>query len=324
MRILHTADWHLGRIFFGVHLTEDQAYVLDQFVDLVTETKADAVIIAGDIYDRSVPPVEAVKLLDDTLTRLAFGCKTPVFLIAGNHDSPDRLGFGSRLMTYQNLHVSGSFANICDPIILSDTHGPVYFYPIPYAEPSVIKGEFHIDDSLDHNQGMQTVIRSIRSTFKPDHRNVAIAHAFVRGGIVSDSERPLTVGGTGEVDCACFSGFNYSALGHLHKSQTVYSGSDENSIGKNTNVTYSGSLLKYSFRETEHRKSVSLVTLNKKGRTTIEEIGLSPKRDVRSIKGTLEEIIRGAESDYRREDYLMVTLEDKGALLDAMGKLRDL
>jgi len=312
MRFLHTSDWHLGRIFHGVHLTDDQAYILDQFIELIQDVKPDAVLVAGDVYDRSVPPIEAVKLLDETMTRILLDCRVPVIMIAGNHDSPERLGFGTRLLARQGLHVVSRINDAPAPVILDDAHGPVYFCPVPYAEPPVVREVLSVTDALEHDGAMRLLTGRLLARVPAGARTVALAHAFVAGGEASDSERPLSVGGTGTVDCSCFQNFHYTALGHLHGPQRAGS----------AGIRYAGSLLKYSFAESASRKSVTLVEMDGAGELQIEEIALTPRRDVRCLTGYLDELITMNGDNLNRDDYLMVSLMDTGAILDAIGKLR--
>jgi exonuclease SbcD len=311
MRIIHTADWHLGRIFYGVHLTQDQAYVLDQFINLVREAKPDAVVIAGDVYDRAVPPPEAVSLLDETLSRLVIDLKTRVILIAGNHDSPERLGFGTRLLSQSGLHVAGRVG--LDPVwtSLTDAHGTVSVCAIPYAEPALVRERLGNPDILDHAAAMRAIIAKARETRPRGTRSVLVAHALVIGGEESESERPLSVGGTGAMAASVFDGFSFVALGHLHRPQRA----------GNDRIHYSGSLLQYSFSEAAHSKSVNLVELDAAGRCQLERIPLVPRRAVRCVTGTLEALLNapvGSEAD----DYLSVTLLDKGPVFDPIGRLR--
>jgi DNA repair protein SbcD/Mre11 len=312
MRFIHTADWHLGRIFHGVHLTEDQAYVLEQLVDLVEETGAEALLVSGDIYDRAVPPPEAINLLDDVIARLVLGLKIPVILIAGNHDSPSRLGFGSRLLAAQKLHVISLLSPHPDPIILADGYGPLQVYAFPYAEPAVARESLRAEDICDHQTAMRYCCELVRGRQSSGIRQILLAHAFVSGGEESESERPLSVGGAGCVEAGCFDGFQYVALGHLHRPQAIGPG----------HIHYAGSLLKYSFSEASHTKSVTLVEMDASGVQKVERVPLTPRCDVRCLKGTLPEIL-GTEADpERRHDYLKVTLLDREPVLDAMGKLR--
>lgn len=311
MRILHTSDWHLGRIFHGVHLTDDQSYILDQFVKLVGDTRPDVILIAGDIYDRSVPPAEAVKLLDEILSSILLDFGVPIVMIAGNHDSPERLGFGTRLLARQGLHLIGQLQGLA-PVVLHDSHGPVYFCPLPYAEPAVVREILADPEAVDHERAMYALVDRTVKTLPPNARKVAIAHAFVAGGEASESERPLSVGGTGTVDASCFRPFHYTALGHLHQSQN-----------NGDNIRYAGSLMKYSFSESAHTKSVTLTEMDGAGKTAQEEICLTPRRDVRCLEGFIKDILTGPQNGESREDYLMVTLQDTGAVLDAIGKLRE-
>jgi len=313
MRFIHTADWHLGRLMHGVHLTEDQACVLDQIIEVVKDARPDAFLVSGDIYDRALPPPDAVQLLDDFLTRMVIDFGVPVMLIAGNHDSACRLEFASRVLAGQELYVSGSAGLEVLTLTVGDQAGPVHFYALPYAEPSTVRERFKSDSISNHEEALRALIERVRLIHPPGERSVLLAHAFVAGGKETESERPLSVGGADKVDCSCFEGFNYVALGHLHRPQTA--GGPE--------IRYAGSLLKYSFSEADHRKTLSLVEMDEKGECSIENIALTPRRDVRRIEGYLKGILNGPEDGDSREDYVMVTLLDTGAILDAMGKLRE-
>jgi exonuclease SbcD len=313
MRILHTSDWHLGRIFHGVHLTEDQAYILEQLIELIKDRKPDVILVAGDIFDRSVPPVEAVNLLDETLSKILMDYKIPTIMISGNHDSPDRVDFGSRLMEESRLHIVGRFNKNIKPVVIEDKFGPVYFYPLPYVEPAIIRESMGVEIH-SHDEAMNVLIGNIKNTMNMDKRNVLIAHTFAAGGEASESERPLTIGGSSVVDAAYFNDFNYAALGHLHRPQKV--GGD--------NIRYSGSLMKYSFSEAVQKKHIPIIEMDEKGNVSVETIELKPRRDLRCLEGYLEDILKGPQNGESREDYLMVTLKDDGAILDAMGKIRSI
>lgn len=314
MRIIHTADWHLGRSLFEQNLLDEQAHVLQQLINLVKESEIDAVIIAGDIYDRSQPPADAISLLNTVLTSLCRELKVPTIVIAGNHDNPERIGFAQEMLSSQHLYMVGPLGGFWQPIQIEDRHGPVFFCPLPYADPAFIR-YFAGDEKIrDHHTGLQAMIRHLTGALPDSARKVAIAHAFVKGAEESESERPLTaVGGAGQVPTSLFNAFNYSALGHLHRPQSIGDG----------RIRYSGSLLKYSFAEAQHRKGVTMLEIGATGETiSLENIPLSPPRDVRCIEGFLEEILAGPKNGESRDDYLRVTLFDKGALLDPMGKLR--
>lgn len=310
MRFLHTADWHLGRLFHARSLIEDQAHVLDQFVALVREVRPDAVLIAGDVYDRAVPPPDAVALLDDVLARIVVGERVPVVMIAGNHDSAQRLDFGARLMTGQGLHVAGRVGAQASSVTLHDAHGEVRIYALPYAEPAAVRDALGLE-LPSHEAALGAQLAAIRATHPAGVRSVAVAHAFVVGGAASESERPLSVGGSGAVAAGVFDGFDYVALGHLHRPQTL-----------GTNVHYSGSLLKYSLSEAGHAKSVSLVELDGAGVARIEPIALKPRHDLRLLRGDLATLIAQAATDPYRDDYVHAVLTDTGALLDPMARLR--
>lgn len=314
MRFIHTSDWHLGRVFHGIHLTDDQAYVLDQFISFIRDAKPDAILIAGDIYDRSIPPNEAVQLLDEMLSRILIDYKVPVILIAGNHDSPQRLGFGHRLLYSQGLYIVSQLNDNLKPIAIPDKYGPVYFCPIPYAEPPVVREKLNMAEVHDHDRAMAVLTEYLTSRIPGSIRTVALGHAFVAGGEVSDSERPLSIGGVNTVSANYFRTFNYVALGHLHKAQSA----------GGEHIRYAGSLMKYSFSEANHKKSVTLVEMDALGKTKHETISLCPRRDMRRLEGFLSDILKDPGKGENREDYIMVTLKDSGAILDAIGKIREI
>lgn len=310
MRFVHTADWHLGRLFHGVHLTDDQAHVLDGFCGAVEDCKPDAVIIAGDIYDRSVPPPEAVMLFDAVLTRLAVEIGVPVILIAGNHDSAQRLGFGRKLLSQGNVHVFGPMVANIGVVTIHDGDGPVHFYGLPYADPATVRTCFSDANAVCHDSAMRCCVKNISSD---GGRRILLAHAFVVGGAECESERPLSVGGAGTVAAEVFSGFDYVALGHLHRPQSMSSGK----------VCYSGSLMKYSFSEADHSKTASIVDMDGLGACKVEYISLAPRRDVRIVKGLLADILKGPANGESKDDYIHAILDDTTALLDPMARLRE-
>lgn len=313
MRFIHTADWHLGRQLHGKRLIEDQAYLLDRLVELVKDARPDAVVVSGDVYDRSLPSTDAVQLLDDVLSRLVSDLRVPVLAIAGNHDSPTRLQFASRMLQERGLHLFGFPAASVEPVIIADDHGPVCFYAVPFAEPAMVREALQLDEIHDHQSALDAIVQAIRSTDARGARSVLIAHAFVRGASQSESERPLSVGGADLVDSASFSGFHYVALGHLHRPQKA--GSDH--------MRYAGSLLKYSFSEVNDVKGVDLVEMDRDGTCTVERVRLPALRDLRRVEGTMSDLLNGPGPGEDPEDYLLVSLIDTGAILDAMGRLRE-
>jgi exonuclease SbcD len=312
MRILHTSDWHLGRIFQNIHLTDDQAYVLEQIKGIARERAVDVIVVAGDIYDRAVPPPEAVRLLDDTLYSILLDLKIPIIMIAGNHDSPDRLSFGSRLFNHHGLHLSGTLQYPIGPTILSDSNGPVAFYAIPYSETALVREKSGSQEIREHSDAMGVIVNSLQATTPASARRVICAHAFVQGGITQESERPICIGGSGSVDTTLFDGFTCTLLGHLHRPQWF----------KESTIHYSGSILPYSFSEADHTKSVSIIDIDATGKLTSEYIPLSPRHAVRCIDGTLSQIITNGASDPSPLDYLLIRLLDTEPILDAIGKLR--
>jgi len=312
MRFLHTADWHLGRVFHGVHLTEDQAHLLAQLVELARDARCDAVIVAGDVYDRAIPPAEAVDLLDATLCKLVLDLKVPTIVIAGNHDSSRRVGFAGRVLRHQGLHMAGEVAAHAQPIALQDDAGSIHVYPLPYAEPAVVRQHLGDAEIHTHQEALAAQLEDIRRRHPKGERSIVVAHCFVSGGRASESERPLSVGGAEAVEPACFDGFDYVALGHLHRPQA-----------SGERIHYSGSLMKYSFSEADHRKAVNIVEMDARGACSVERVRLAPARDVRCVSGLMREVLEAAADSPDADDYLMVTLLDSGPILDAMGRLRE-
>lgn len=320
MKIIHTGDWHIGKIVNQTHMTDDQVHILNSLVELLAEERPDALIIAGDIYDRSVPPVEAVELLDKTLSKILLDLGIPVLMIAGNHDSPDRLGFGSQILQSKGLHIEGRLRKEIRKVSLCDEYGPVNFYLVPYAQPAIVREILGCPDIIDHDSAMNAIVRLIQQEWQPTERNVMVTHGFVRGVEeleLSESEKPLSftlsIGGTEYVDVNSFDGFVYTALGHLHGPQQA--GSER--------VRYAGSLLKYSFSEVNQHKSVTLISLGQGDDIHIEQKPLVPLRDMRRIKGKMDNLLDPAVyHDTNVEDYLQITLTDEGDLIDPMSKLR--
>ena len=309
--MLHTSDWHLGRQFHNVSLLEDQRHVLEQIVAIVRERGVEVVLVAGDIYDRSVPPAEAVQLLDEVVHRLSAECGVPLILIAGNHDGAERLGFGARQLARAGVHISGPLGPEPAPVILQDAHGPVAFYPLPYAEPATVRSQLGLEVQ-GHEQAMRALTARIRAHNGDARRSVLIAHCFLDGFAACESERPLSIGGVETVPAECFDGFDYVALGHLHGPQARSA----------QHLRYSGSILKYSFSEENQRKSVTLVDMDARGCCSVEQVALRPRRDLRVLEGDLADLLERGRRDSAAQDYLLVRLQDRHAILDPMGKLR--
>jgi len=309
MKFIHTADWHLGKLVHGVYMTENQRAALEQFVAIVEEEKPDAVVIAGDLYDRSVPPTDAVELLDEILFKINVELKTPVVAIAGNHDSAERLSFGSSWYKHSQFYLTGKLTNNFKPIHING----VNFYLVPYAEPGVVRQLVEDDSIHSHQEAMKALIGKIEENLSPNEPNVLVGHAFVLGGQTSDSERILSVGGSGCVGAELFAPFSYTALGHLHSPDAI----------SHEKVKYSGSLLKYSFSEAKQRKSISIIEMDEKGSFSHRYRSLTPKHDMREIEGHLDELLDvNFYGNQQVEDYLKITLLDEGALLDPINKLR--
>jgi DNA repair protein SbcD/Mre11 len=313
MKFFHTADWHLGKLVQGVYMTEDQRYILQDFIKAIEEEKPDAVIIAGDLYDRGVPPTEAVNLLDEVLETIVLKLKTPVLAVAGNHDSPSRLHFGSKIMKNNGYHIIGQISNPLEPIILHDEYGEVHFHLVPYADPSVVRHVFEDEEIRTHNDAMRKITETIASNMDPDARHVLVGHAFVtphgeREENTSESERPLAIGGAEHVDAHSFSKFHYTALGHLHQAHFVL----------NETIQYSGSPLKYSISEEKHKKGFYIVELDAQGKMTLEKRLLTPLREMRTVEAKMEDLLK----HQKNEDYVFVRLLDETPVLSPMEKVR--
>lgn len=327
MRFLHTADWHLGRLFHQVHLTADQDYVLRQIVGIARDARVAAVVVAGDVYDRAVPPPEAVRLLDDVLSELLLDVKVPVIVAAGNHDSPDRLAFGARVLAAQGLHLFGLPSRRTAPVVLEDPDGRVAFYVAPYAEPALVREEWPEHEVPDHEAAMRALVSSVLAAHPPSGRSVFVGHAFVQGGLVTDSERPLSVGGAGIVSASTFDAFCYAALGHLHRPQEIAApraGRDPDLLSFSARLRYAGAPLKYSFDEVGQDRSVSIVDIDAAGTPSVEVVPLRPLRELRRLEGTLEDLLADGQHapDEARDDYLVARLTDPHPVLDPIGRLR--
>ncbi|WP_447529501.1 exonuclease SbcCD subunit D [Vreelandella sp. TE19] len=315
MRLLHTADWHLGRLFHNVSLLEDQRFVLNQLVEIVDRDAVDAVLVAGDVFDRSVPPAAAVTLLDDILFELCEKRGLPVVMISGNHDSAERLRFGARHLKKAGLHILSDLGECDAPVTLTAGGVEVDVFGIPYADPAHVRSQFKVD-VRDFDGAHRFLLERIEAARRGGTPTFLMSHCFVDGASASDSERPLNLGGAESVAWEPMQGFDYVALGHLHGPQ--YRGGEH--------IRYSGSLLKYSFSEARQRKGVTLVDIDEQGQVNFEHRPLTPRREVRVLEGELEALLAAAQAEdaARRADYVLVRLSDRHAILDPMSKLRAL
>ncbi|MBK9516346.1 MAG: exonuclease SbcCD subunit D [Anaeromyxobacter sp.] len=308
LRLLHTSDWHLGRSFHEASLLDDQAWVLERLLEALRETRPDALVLAGDVYDRAVPSAEAVALLDDTLTRIA-ALGVPVIAIAGNHDSAERLSFGSRLLEPSGVHLRGALDRVAAPVALP---GKGFVYALPFVDPDVVRGLTGDEGLRGHAAATARVLAAVRAdAASRELPCVLTAHAFVSGATETpDSERPISVGTAGAVPAEALAGFDYVALGHLHAPQEVAPG-----------IRYSGSLLKYSFAEADHTKAAWLVEVER-GAARATAVPLGQKRDLLRVRGRIDELLRRPDLEPRRGDLLEVTLDDPGYVFDALHRLR--
>ncbi|PIC58656.1 exonuclease sbcCD subunit D [Sporosarcina sp. P12(2017)] len=313
MKIFHTADWHLGKLVQGIYMTEDQRYILQAFIEEIKREQPDAVIIAGDLYDRAIPPTEAVGLLNEVLQEIVIDLKIPVIAIAGNHDSPSRLHFGSTFMKDQGLYITGELSPELSPVKLQDEYGDVYFHLIPYADPSIVRHLLEDESISSHQQAMKKIIERIEQSMDKEARHVFVGHAFItkhgeKEENTSDAERPLSIGGAEYVSSDLFEPFHYTALGHLHQAHFV----------GNETIRYSGSPLKYSISEENHQKGYLIVELGGNGKVEIEKKLLIPLHDVRTVEGTMEDILEM----HHNEDYVFVKLLDTVPVIQPMEKIR--
>ncbi|GGN31370.1 exonuclease SbcCD subunit D [Streptomyces fuscichromogenes] len=313
MRILHTSDWHLGRAFHRVNMLDAQTEFIGHLVTTVREHAVDAVVVAGDVYDRAVPPLAAVELFDDALHRLA-ALGVPTVMISGNHDSARRLGVGAGLIDRAGIHLRTEPAACGTPVMLADAFGDVAFYGLPYLEPALVKDEFAVDRA-GHETVLAAAMDRVRADLAaraPGTRSVVLAHAFVTGGEPSDSERDITVGGVAAVPAGVFDGADYVALGHLHGCQTL-----------TPRVRYSGSPLAYSFSETDHRKSMWLVDLAADGTVTAERLDCPVPRPLARIRGTLDDLLADPALTPHQDAWVEATLTDPVRPADPMARLGD-
>ena len=344
MRLLHTADWHLGRIFYGQYLTDDQAHVLEnQFFSILKDEKIDGILLAGDVFDRAVPPIEAIELWDSIITRLAMDYKVPLFVVSGNHDGAERLEVGRSMLSRSGIHIWGSPHHALQPFEFEGADGKVDICPMPFSEPrrigdalglgAIVSKPVDIDMSEDslfsyvetdeqepaslnlHNydQMYQAWSDYLFKQVPKGMRSIAISHAFVMGGDVGGSERTLSIGGSEQVSPHVFKDFHYTALGHLHGPQRM--GADY--------IRYSGSPLKYSFDEHTQKKSFTIVDMNTKGQVDISTIPVEAKRDVVILEGYFEDLLNNKELQAKhKDDYVQARLLDMMPIMDGMAKLR--
>lgn len=308
MKFLHISDLHLGKRVNEFSMTEDQRYILARILDVAREESPDGVLIAGDVYDKPVPSAEAVELFDGFLTDLAR--MTEVFVLSGNHDSPERIAFGGRIMGASGVHLSPVYSGTLAPVTLKGDIGEVAVYMLPFVRPAHVR-RFHPDEDIKtYTDAVRVALAHADETSA--ERRVLVAHMFVTGASRTDSE-DISVGGADNVDVSALAGFDYVALGHIHRPQNVAPG-----------VRYSGSPLKYSFSEISDKKSVTVVELREKGEVSVRTVPLTPLRDLKEIKGTYAELTArdSYEGTTYRDDYMHVILTDEDDVPEALGKLR--
>lgn len=311
MKIMHLSDLHIGKKVNEYSMLQDQIYILKEILQIIDDEKVETVIIAGDVYDRSLPPNEALGLFDEFLYQLS-GRNVNVFVISGNHDSPERISYCGRMMTENKIFLSPVYDGNVKPITLNDDYGEVNFYLLPFVRPADIRRYFPDENIENYTDAVKVAIDNMNVDFS--ERNILVTHQFVTGAELSESE-DIIVGGTDNVSSEVFDGFDYVALGHIHREQTV---------GKD-NIRYCGTPLKYSFSEAKHIKSVTILDFNDKGNIEYSKIPLTPFRDMREIRGTYYELtLKSSYESTNTEDYLHITLTDEEDIPDAIGKLRSI
>lgn len=311
MKIMHLSDLHIGKKVNEYSMLQDQIYILKEILHIIDDEKVETVIIAGDVYDRSLPPNEALELFDEFLYQLS-SRNVNVFVISGNHDSPERISYGGRMMTENKIFLSPVYDGNVKPISLNDDYGEVNFYLLPFVRPADIRRYFPDENIENYTDAVKVAIDNMNVDFS--ERNILVTHQFVTGAELSESE-DIIVGGTDNVSGEVFDGFDYVALGHIHREQTV---------GKD-NIRYCGTPLKYSFSEAKNIKSVTILDFNDKGNIEYSKIPLTPFRDMREIRGTYYELtLKSNYESTNTEDYLHITLTDEEDIPDAIGKLRSI
>lgn len=310
MKLIHLSDLHIGKRMDEYSLLDDQRYILEQIIGLIENESPDAVIIAGDVYDKAVPSAEAVQLFDDFLVSLS-RLSLQVFVISGNHDSPERIAFGSRLMGASGIHMSPVYDGKVEPISLSDEHGAVNIYMLPFVKPVHVRRFFEDEEINSYNDALKTAVNAFG--IDTAQRNVLVTHQFVTGASRSESEE-ISVGGTDNVDASVFADFDYVALGHIHTPQNC--GTEK--------IRYCGTPLKYSFSEAKDTKSVTVVELGEKGELALRTVPLTPMRDMVELRGSFDKITDKSfyENTSWQSDYTHITLTDDDEIPDAIGKLR--
>lgn len=309
MKLIHLSDLHLGKRVNEFSMLEDQAFILQEILRIIDEEQPQAVLLAGDIYDKSVPSGEAVQLFDGFLWELS-SRKLQVFVISGNHDSPERLSFGGRLMEGSGIHLSPVYSGKVEPAVLEDAYGPVNVYLLPFLKPAHVRRYFPEEEIGTYTEALGKAVEALE--IHKEQRNVLVTHQFVTGASRSDSEE-ISVGGSDNVDASVFDDFDYVALGHIHGPQNIGS----------PRIRYCGTPLKYSFSEAGQQKSVTVAELKEKGTLEVAARPLTPLRDLREIRGSYLEVTAKRFYEGRnREDYLHITLTDEEDVPDGAAKLR--
>lgn len=313
MKILHLADLHIGKIIYEQSLIEDQKYILNEVIKIIKNKKVEVVLISGDIYDRSIPPLEAVELLNEFLNKLIKELNLKVFIISGNHDSKERLNFGSKIFESDGLYIQTNYEGNIRKVTLQDSYGPINIYMLPFIKPIDVKGYFE-EQIISYDDAIKQIMK--KEKVDEDERNILMAHQFVTSNAIipeTCESEIINIGGIDNVDASNFEKFDYVALGHIHGPQK---------IGRDT-IRYAGTLLKYSFSEIYHNKSVVVIDFKEKGNVNYELVPIEAKRDMREIRGPIEKLL--SEENYKNtntDDYIRAIITNEEAIYDPIGQIR--
>ena len=313
MKILHLADLHIGKIIYEQSLIEDQKYILNEVIKIIKNKKIEVVLISGDIYDRSIPTLEAVELLNEFLNKLIKELNLKVFIISGNHDSKERLNFGSKIFESDGLYIQTNYEGKIRKVTLQDSYGPINIYMLPFIKPIDVK-EYFEEQIITYDDAIKQIVK--KENIDEDERNIIVAHQFVTSNAIipeTCESEIINIGGIDNVDASNFEKFDYVALGHIHGPQR---------IGRDT-IRYSGTLLKYSFSEINHNKSVVVIDFKEKGNVNYELVPIEPKRDMREIRGPIEKLL--SEENYKdtnTDDYISAIITNEEAIYDPIGQIR--
>lgn len=310
IKLIHTADWHLGRVLHNESLLNEQAHVLEQILAYIQAHQVDGLLVAGDIYDRSIPPAEAIALLSRFINLLN-ELRVPIIMITGNHDGAERLSFAAKQLQESGVHILGDLNQVSVPVVLQNADVHINIYGIPYANPESVRDVFKCDVKT-FDEAHTYLVNQVKASYDVHANNLLMSHCFVDGADTSESEKTLSIGGSDRVSFEPMLDFDYVALGHLHSPQKRGA----------QHIRYSGSILKYSFSEHQQKKGVTLLEFNQTGLVSHQHLTLTPQKELRVLEGLLDDVLAQGKTDPHSKDYVMVRLTDQTALLDPLSRLR--